>query len=100
MNRKGKLVLGIAAFAPVISLIAFQIWLRYAQNAGGFIDTLLATIVALIVAMLLGMGLVVLFVVQVLRDLSMCTRARARWAIGLCGAGMLTLPLFCHRLCG
>src|SRR5690625_5128938 len=97
MNRKGKLVLGIAAFAPVLSLIAFQIWLWYGQNAGGFIYTLPATIVARIVAMLLGMGLFVLFVVQVLRDPSMSTRARALWVIGLCGAGILTLPLYWYR---
>lgn len=97
MNRKGKLVLGIAAFAPVISLIAFQTWLRYGQDAGGSIDTLPATIVALIVAMLLGMGLVVLFVVQVLRDDSMSTWAQALWVIGLCGAGILTLPLYWYR---
>src|SRR5690625_5212652 len=97
MNRKGKIVMGIAAFAPVISLIAFQTWLRYGQNAGGSIDTLPATIVDLVVAMLVGIGLVVLLVVQVLRDDSMSTRRRALWVIGLCGAGILTLPLYWYR---
>ena len=94
MNRRGKIILGIVAFAPLLSLIVFRAWLQYWQSTGAFIDTLPATIIALAIAMLLGMGLVVLFVVQVLRDPTMTTGKRLLWVLGLCAAGVLTLPVF------
>lgn len=97
MNRRGRIVLGVVAFAPLVSLLIFWAIHRYWHSTGIDLDPLPAILIVLAIAMLLGLGLVVLFVLQVLRDTSMNIGRQALWVRGLCFAGVLTLPLFWYR---
>lgn len=108
LTRRAKILVGILAFWPlvqVIDAIVFVIFGYFGElllgGTAGYdvvfhiVDLLLSVLVALLyVTIPCFVGLIVFFVLYILRTDRVCQEKKLQWIINLVVAGVFTLPLF------